>query len=164
MRATRDYNDVGDWNPHVRAQIAFNVESRVVETVRTNGVLLVQATPRGGWISGSSAVMKLSGWNWEDATVLADDGIHLNWPSDPKNYAAQKRAIYQFFELAKTYALDRDDQISDLRLEAMKACFVANKRVYIHAETIQQIIDIIDFAAAFHSLIPLLLEVEMHIW
>ena len=93
VRATRDFNDVGDWNPHVRAQIAYNVESKVVETTRTNGVLLVQATPRGGWISGSSAVMKLSGWNWEDATVLADDGIHLNWPYDPKNYLAQKRDI-----------------------------------------------------------------------
>ena len=156
VRATRDFNDVGDWNPHVRAQIAYNVESKVVETVRTNGVLLVQATPRGGWISGSSAVMKLSGWNWEDATVLANDGIHLNWPNDPKNYAAQKRAIYHFFELAKTYATDRDDQISDLRLEAMKACFVANKRVYIHAESIQQIVDIIDFVASFQLAYPVI--------
>jgi imidazolonepropionase-like amidohydrolase len=154
VRATRDYNDVGDWNPHVRAQIAFNVESKVVETVRTNGVLLVQATPRGGWISGSSAVMKLSGWNWEDATVLADDGIHLNWPYDPKNYAAQKRDIYSFFELAKTYATDRDDQVSDLRLEAMKACFNGQKRVYIHADNIQQIVDVIDFAAAFQLAFP----------
>ncbi len=156
VRATRDFNDVGDWNPHVRAQIAYNVESKVVETTRTNGVLLVQATPRGGWISGSSAVMKLSGWNWEDATVFADDGIHLNWPNDPKNYAAQKREIYFFFELAKTYATDRDDQINDLRLEAMKACFVANKRVYIHAESIQQIVDIIDFVASFQLAYPVI--------
>lgn len=156
VRATRDFNDVGDWNPHVRAQIAYNVESKVVETTRTNGVLLVQATPRGGWISGSSAVMKLSGWNWEDATVLANDGIHLNWPFDPKNYAAQKREIYSFFELAKTYATDRDDQINDLRLEAMKACFVANKRVYIHAESIQQIVDIIDFVASFQLAFPVI--------
>ncbi len=156
VRATRDFNDVGDWNPHVRAQIAYNVESKVVETTRTNGVLLVQATPRGGWISGSSAVMKLNGWNWEDATVFADDGIHLNWPYDPKNYAAQKREIYSFFELAKTYATDRDDQINDLRLEAMKACFVASKRVYIHAESIQQIVDIIDFAASFQLAFPVI--------
>lgn len=156
VRATRDFNDVGDWNPHVRAQIAFNVESRVVETTRTNGVLLVQATPRGGWISGSSAIMKLSGWNWEDATVLADDGIHLNWPADPKNYLAQKRDIEQFFELAKTYALDRDQQITDLRLEAMKACFVGQKRVYIHAESVQQITDVIDFAAAFQLKYPVI--------
>ena len=24
--------------------------------------------------------MKLDGWNWEDAALKADDGIHLNWP------------------------------------------------------------------------------------
>ena len=156
VRATRDFNDVGDWNPHVRAQVAYNVESKVVETVRTNGVLLVQATPRGGWISGSSAVMKLSGWNWEDATVLADDGIHLNWPTDRSTYHAQKREIYTFFELAKTYALARDAQTTDLRLEAMKACFKGQKRVYIHAESIQQIVDVIDFAAAFQLPFPVI--------
>jgi imidazolonepropionase-like amidohydrolase len=156
VRATRDFNDVGDWNPHVRAQVAYNVESKVVETVRTNGVLLVQATPRGGWISGSSAVMKLSGWNWEDATVLADDGIHLNWPYDRTSYQAQKRDIYAFFELAKTYAMARDAQVSDLRLEAMKACFKGQKRVYIHAESIQQIVDVIDFAASFQLPFPVI--------
>ncbi|MDP4595453.1 MAG: amidohydrolase family protein [Crocinitomicaceae bacterium] len=156
VRATRDFNDVGDWNPHVRAQVAYNVESKVVETVRTNGVLLVQATPRGGWISGSSAVMKLSGWNWEDATVLADDGIHLNWPTVRGTYQAQKREIYTFFELAKTYALARDAQTTDLRLEAMKACFKGQKRVYIHAESIQQIVDVIDFAAAFQLPFPVI--------
>ena len=156
VRATRDFNDVGDLNPHVRAQVAYNVESKVVETVRTNGVLLVQATPRGGWISGSSAVMKLSGWNWEDATVLADDGIHLNWPYDRTSYQAQKRAIYAFFELAKTYAMARDAQATDLRLEAMKACFKGQKRVYIHAESIQQIVDVIDFAAAFQLPFPVI--------
>jgi imidazolonepropionase-like amidohydrolase len=156
VRATRDFNDVGDWNPHVRAQVAYNVESKVVETVRTNGVLLVQATPRGGWISGSSAVMKLSGWNWEDATVLADDGIHLTWPYDRTSYQAQKRDIYAFFELAKTYAMARDAQVSDLRLEAMKACFKGQKRVYIHAESIQQIVDVIDFAASFQLPFPVI--------
>ena len=156
VRATRDFNDVGDWNPHVRAQVAYNVESKVVETVRTNGVLLVQATPRGGRISGSSAVMKLSGWNWEDATVLADDGIHLNWPYDRTSYPAQKRDIYAFFELAKTYAMAREAQATDLRLEAMKACFKGQKRVYIHAESIQQIVDVIDFAAAFQLPFPVI--------
>ena len=63
------------------ALIAFNVESNVVATVRTNGVLFAQATPRGGVISGTSSVFRLDGWNWEDAVVKADDGIHLNWPT-----------------------------------------------------------------------------------
>ena len=32
VRATRDYQDVGDFNPHVRTQIAYNAESNVIET------------------------------------------------------------------------------------------------------------------------------------
>ena len=86
VRATRDYREVGIFNPHVRSQIAFNVESKVISTVRTNGVLISQATPRGGIISGSSSVMKLDGWNWEDATIAANDGIHLNWPESIMNH------------------------------------------------------------------------------
>ena len=59
VRATRDFDDVGEFNPHVRTQIAFNTESRVVETVRTNGVLITQATPRGGRVSGPSSIMRI---------------------------------------------------------------------------------------------------------
>ena len=140
VRATRDFNDVGVWNPHVRAQIAFNVESRVIETVRTNGVLISQATPRGGYISGTSSLMNLYGWNWEDATIVANDGIHLNWPYSKETYQKEKQEIYQFFEMAKAYADRKDAQPNDLRLEAMKACFKGQKRVYIHAESLQQIV------------------------
>ena len=156
VRATRDFNDVGVWNPHVRAQIAFNVESRVIETVRTNGVLISQATPRGGYISGTSALMNLYGWNWEDATIVANDGIHLNWPYSKETYQKEKQEIYQFFEMAKAYADRKDAQPNDLRLEAMKACFNGQKRVYIHAESLQQIVDVIDFSKDFELPFPVI--------
>ncbi len=156
VRATRDFNDVGIWNPHVRAQIAFNVESRVIETVRTNGVLISQATPRGGYISGTSALMKLSGWNWEDATIVANDGIHLNWPYSKDSYQKEKQEIYRFFGMAKAYAERKDGQPEDLRLEAMKACFNAQKRVYVHAESLQQIVDVIEFAKDFELTSPVI--------
>ena len=81
VKATKDYNEVGSYNPNVRSQIAYNTDSKIIKTVRTNGVLITQATPRGGVISGLSSVMYLDGWNWEDATLKANDGIHLNWPS-----------------------------------------------------------------------------------
>ena len=80
VRATRDERETGDLNPNVRTQIAYNTESVVSSTVRTNGILLAQVTPRGGLISGTSSIMKLDGWNWEDATYLEDDGIHVYWP------------------------------------------------------------------------------------
>lgn len=170
VRATNDFAEVGEYNPHVRSQIAFNVESKVVSTVRTNGVLLAQATPRGNVISGSSSIMALAGWNWEDATILADDGIHLNWPqsvsgggwwAEPepkkrnKEYDENKQKIDAFFEMAKAYSENKAAE-KDARLEAMMACFQGAKRVYIHANEMQQIIDIIAFAKKFEIKFPVI--------
>jgi len=81
VRATHDYREIGSFNPNVRSLIAYNTDSKVSKTVRTNGVLLAQVTPRGGTISGQSSVMYLDGDNWEDAVKRKDDGIHLNWPN-----------------------------------------------------------------------------------
>lgn len=167
IRATRDFEEVGEMNPHVRSLIAFNVESNVVATVRTNGVLLEQATPRGGIITGTSSVMHLGGWNWEDAVVKTDDGIHLNWPKsqerDPEvgksavkkstKYEDEKRKIYQFFELAKSYS---SDEKKDLRLEAMKGIFSGEKRIYVHANDVQQLLDVLDFVKHFQLQFPVI--------
>lgn len=171
VKATRDYREIGYYNPHVRAQIAFNVESKVISTVRTNGVLISQATPRGGRISGSSALMKLDGWNWEDATIKSDDGIHVNWPASltgggwwaepaPKKanekYPEQLAEIRQFFDKAKAYAQEDDHEEMDGRWEAMKDCFKGNKRVYFHADEIQQLQDIIDFVKTYDIKFPVI--------
>lgn len=161
VRATRDFQEVGVFNPHVRALIAFNVESKVIATVRTNGVLLAQATPRGGTISGTSSVMHLSGWNWEDAVAQKDDGIHINWPSSIQGRAAadkkrneqyekQKMELTHFFSLAKAYLQRTENTPKDIRFEAMKSLFEkGEKRVYFHANDIQQLLDIIDFINLF---------------
>ncbi len=168
VRATRDYNEVGIYNPHVRSQIAFNVESKVISTVRTNGVLLTQATPRGGSISGTSSVMAMDGWNWEDATVLKDDGIHVNWPSSTQGnwgegvkrneqYDAQKREMTTFFDMAEAYTKLPTDQQTDGRLDAMKGCFDGKKRVYFHANDIQQLLDIISFSNTYDFKHPVII-------
>ncbi len=171
VRATRDYDEVGAFNPHVRAQIAFNAESKVISTVRTNGVLLTQSTPQGGWISGSSSVMKMDGWNWEDATVAADDGIHLNWPSsltsngwwaepEPKKanekYPEQLEKIRAFFTNAKAYAKEDTPEVVDGRWEAMRGCVSGKKRLYIHANELQQLQDVIDFVKEYEIPFPVI--------
>ena len=56
-------------NPHIRSIIAYNTESKVVESMRPNGVLMAQITPRGGTISGTSSIVQLDAWNWEDAAI-----------------------------------------------------------------------------------------------
>lgn len=165
VRATRDFDEVGEINPHIRSLIAYNVESDVIATVRSNGVLISQVTPRGGVISGSSSVMHLDGWNWEDAAVSTDEGIHVNWPSffrpnrgavnsqdeDKRKeaYEKHKKEIMTFFEQAKAYAEMPRQEHPDLRFEAMKGIFKGDKRVYFHAEELQQLLDVIEFSQHF---------------
>lgn len=169
VRATRDFDEVGKLNPHIRSQIAYNVESRVISTVRTNGVLLTQATPRGGIISGTSSIMALDGWNWQDATVSPDDGIHLNWPDavtigndkeDEKKkqdeYLKAKQEITEFFRQAMAYIELKNPEKKDLRFEAMRECFKGNKRVYFHAGELQQLLDIIEFSQKFDLPFPVI--------
>ena len=80
VRATDDESEVGTMNPHIRSIIAYNTESKVTESMRPNGVLLGQITPRGGTISGTSSIMQFDAWNWQDAVIKKDDAIHMNWP------------------------------------------------------------------------------------
>lgn len=68
-------------NANIRSIIAYNTDSRVQATLRSNGVLLAEVAPRGGIISGQSSLVQLDAWNWEDAAISTDCAIHLNWPS-----------------------------------------------------------------------------------
>lgn len=160
VRASRDFDDVGEMNPHVRSLTAYNTESRITPTVRSNGVLIAQVAPKGGRISGSSSVFNLDGWNWEDAALVKDDGIHLNWPSsnlkrswnDPKkrkeaeeNYQAEIVQLRRFFEQAKAYQKVDFHLEKNIRFEAMSAIFNREAKVYVHANRVQEITDALYF-------------------
>ena len=80
VRATRDYREVGSLNPHVRSIIAYNTDSHVTPTIRSNGILMSQIIPAGSRIAGQSSVVQHDAWNWEDAAYKLDNGIHLRWP------------------------------------------------------------------------------------
>lgn len=156
VRATRDFDEVGAMLPHVRSLIAYNAESKVVESMRPNGVLMAQITPRGGTISGTSSVVQFDAWNWEDASIKTDDAIHINWPSsftrgrwwmgeDPalkidKNYAKEIAEITTYFEDAKRY-LSGNKKIKNLPFEATAGLFNGNQRLFIHVNGQREITD-----------------------
>ena len=73
VKATNDYHELGMFKPHVRSLIAYNTESKITTTVRSNGVLIGQFTPRGGTITGTSSIVQFDAWNWEDAVLKMDD-------------------------------------------------------------------------------------------
>jgi imidazolonepropionase-like amidohydrolase len=81
VRGSNDYSEIGDINPNIRSITAYNTDSRVMAVLRSNGILLAGVTPEGGSISGSSSVVQLDAWNWEDAAYKMDAGIHVNIPS-----------------------------------------------------------------------------------
>jgi imidazolonepropionase-like amidohydrolase len=164
VRATADFNEVGYMNPHVRTQSSYNTDSKITPTIRTNGILMAQITPRGGRISGTSSVMNLDGWNWEDATLKADDGVHLNWPqyysrnwteSGPtpyeksKQYAERRADLEKFFAEAKAYCMTPNPAEKNLRFEAMRGIFNGTQNLYIHADAVKDISEAITFSKKF---------------
>ena len=150
VRATLDYREVGKYNPNVRTITSFNTDSRIIPTVRTNGILLAQISPRGGVISGTSSVVQFDAWNWEDAVINIDEGMHMNWPryrkvnGSDKKYFDNLDQLHAFFDKAQTYSINNSTEI-DLRLEALKPIFNGNKRLYINANDVRQIKDLIAF-------------------
>ncbi|HET6993060.1 MAG TPA: amidohydrolase family protein, partial [Bacteroidia bacterium] len=165
VRATNDFRDISGYNPHVRSQIAFNTDSKIPPTVRTNGVLLAQVCPRGGRISGTSSIMALDGWNWQDATLKVDDGVHLNWPSyysrswneddgfsaysQNKEYETQRQELEKFFAEAKAYNDNPVTAEKNLRFEAMHGVFTGEKTLFIHADLVKEITEAITFSKKF---------------
>lgn len=164
VRSTQDVTDVGLLNPNARALIAYNADSDISPTLRSNGVLLAQVTPAGGLVSGFSAVVQLDAWNWEDAVVRADDGLHLRWPMLPaggrldtgnpdqkKNEAYDRDVLTlrQFFNEARAYAQKTSPNPQNLKLEAMRGIFGQKQTLYLHAEQAKAIQEAVLFAESY---------------
>ncbi len=160
VKATKDANEIGTFNPNIRSIVAYNPESRVTETVKANGVLIGQITPRGSWISGTSSVVQFDAWNYEDATLKSDDGIHLDWPKtfytagwwangtsikENKNYEKQKKQIYTFFNENNT----ENTLEINLKHQALKGIFDGSKALYIHVNGEKEIVEAISFKKHF---------------
>lgn len=156
IRAMNDTREAGKFNPSVRSLIAYNTDSKLPPTLRFNGVLITETTPTGGVVSGTSSLMNLDGWNWEDAVLKADLGIHLNWPSKVsrqfdfatfsvkksinKKYDIQVDEINSFFTEAISYGQLKPKQ-RNLKFMAMKGLFSGGKTLFIHANSAGEIID-----------------------
>ncbi|MBK0379392.1 amidohydrolase family protein [Mucilaginibacter segetis] len=167
-RGTVDDSETGELNPNVRSIVAYNTDSKVIPTVRSNGILLAQPTPNGGVISGESSVVQLDAWNWEDAAYKTDIAIHLNWPyvrTGGRRFAPsggggnqespaernQKAIDYitEFFMQAKAYAEIDKPEIKNIRFEAMRGLFDGSKKLFIIADGAKPITQAVNFAKRF---------------
>lgn len=164
VRATNDANETGSINPNVKAQVAVNPESEIIPVTRSNGVLIVLSSPSGGVISGTSALLRLDGWTWEDLTHTAPVAMHLNWPrmrpvtawwnqdSDETQLErrdTQLKEVRQAFAEARAYmtAKKAGSQVEyDSRWEAMIPVLDGQVPVMVESDDIQQIQAVVAFA------------------
>lgn len=170
VRATSDFGELGTYNPSVKAIMAYNAESKVIPTLRSNGVLLAQVTPRGGVFSGTSSVVQLDAWNWQDAAYKMNNGIHLNFPalvnrpgpfgggglqgrggSSPEDAlkAALNRVeeIRSFLREAKAYS--KSGGPVNLKYEAVKGLFDKSQKLFVHCDLTKEILMALDFKKEF---------------
>ncbi len=161
IRAQHDDYELGDLNPDVRSVVAYNTDSKIINTVRSNGILLANVVPNGGILSGTSSVMQLDGWNWEDAVYKMDNGIHFRMPSliptsaDNSASEALKKTYEQiddvrtFFREAKAYLSEPTHTTTNIKFESVKGLFNQSQTFFVHCEMVNEMMIAVEFAKEF---------------
>jgi imidazolonepropionase-like amidohydrolase len=164
VRSTQDNYELGENNSNIRSLIAYNTDSKVINTLRSNGILLANIVPNGGIISGASSVVQLDAWNWEDAAYKTDGGIHFRMPSlanIPARYggggsdalkAANERIekIRSFLREAKAYYTEAKHEHTNVKFEAVKGLFDQSKTFFVHCELVKEMLVAVSFAKEFN--------------
>src|SRR5688572_28186859 len=162
---SNDIQELGDFNPNVRAEVAVNAESRHIGTTRSAGVLVAFSTPGGGLVSGLSSAMSLEGWTWEEMSMKGAAALNVNWPDPiarprrfggggpgggnqpaPRTYAEQVQMLKDCFSEARAYrdAVKAKQQVrTDARYAAMIPALDGEIPVIVAANGVAQINDAI---------------------
>jgi imidazolonepropionase-like amidohydrolase len=175
VRATNDVREIGDMNPNVRSIVAYNTDSKVINTLRSNGIVAANVVPQGNFLAGSSSVVQLDAWTWTDAALKVDAGMHLYMPSmlprpnrgfgggggpggpnagtpqtDPVKEAFDKlETLKAFFREAKAYNATSTHDETNLKYEATKNLFNKTQKLYVHGNTVKQMLAALDFVKEF---------------
>ena len=176
VKASSDVREIGDMNPNVRSIVAYNTDSKVINTLRSSGVLAANIIPQGSFLAGSSSVVQLDAWTWTDASIKTDEGMHLYMPSlmprpsfgrfggggpggpsasggaqpDPVKEGLEKlEQLKAFFREAKAYNAVATHEETNIKYEAVKNLFSKKQKFYVHANTVKQMLVALDFVKEF---------------
>jgi imidazolonepropionase-like amidohydrolase len=145
LRDTVDLDEVGPFNPEVRAEVAFNPSSEHISVTRAAGITTVVTLPGSGErsfrgnnniITGQGALMHLEGWTWEQMAVRPSAVMDVLFPEiaeippqlaaytgEPgqsyadleKEHKKQLRDLHEFFDHAREYQRARSAGRPDFR-------------------------------------------------
>ncbi len=170
VRGTVDIAETGNLNPEVRAEVAFHGDSELLPVTVSGGILTAHVVPRGEGFRGTSAVMRLDGWNWEDMLIRAGVGMHLSYPrlrparrsfgppvtdkeieeKKEKALAEINRALDQAEDYARSLAAAADGTAPavahDPKLAALTRLLAGELPLFLHAEEKTQIESALEWA------------------
>jgi len=168
VRASSDVRELGEMNTSIRSIVAYNTDSKVINTLKSNGILFAQIVPEGGLLSGSSSLVQTDAWNWEDAVVQMDGGMHFRMPSllnrggrggrrggfGPEaggaNVALNRiEEVKMFFREAKVYLGKKEKQQVNLKFEALRSLFEGKQKLFIHCNIVKEMLLALDFKKEF---------------
>jgi len=181
IEVTVDNRELGDLNPNVRSVVAYNTDSHVIPVVRSNGVLLAQIVPSGSLLPGTSSIVQLDAWNWEDAIYEADNGIHMGWPrrtsaigvtgsesrpasTGSDSYEQNVGLLEKIFSDAVAYAAIEKPVNANLRLESLRGLFNGSRILFITAPDPKGIIAAVSFAKRFNVKKIVLVNADESAW
>ncbi len=112
---TKDYNEPGDFTPHMEALTAVNPNSVNIPVTRTNGVTTVLSVPSGGLFPGRAALIHLHGYTPQQ--MFAGFKSHvLKFPSSGKKHRWDRRKPE---EIKKDYK-DQQKKLNDFWKSAVQ--------------------------------------------
>jgi imidazolonepropionase-like amidohydrolase len=118
--------------------------------------------------------VQLDAWNWEDAAYKTDAGMHVYMPSllprprfggfgggqapggpnapqpDPVKEGLEKiDQLKMFFKEAQAYSNEATHASTNLKFESVKNLFTRKQKLYVHANTVKQMLIALDFVKEF---------------
>jgi imidazolonepropionase-like amidohydrolase len=166
VRGTMDVRESGQMNPNARAEVAVNASSSHIPVTRANGVLLAATLPSGSMVPGTSAVIALDGWTWEEMVRKAPAALVIRWPAmGPKARGADdeeeedkgpewEERIARLDDMigeAKSYHEGRNGRTPtrepDVRWDSLRSVVEGKTPLWIEASNATQIRSALDWTA-----------------
>ncbi len=167
VRGSNDLTEIGENNASIRSLVSYNTDSKIINVLRSNGILLAHVAPEGELIDGLSSVVQLDAWNYEDAAYKSDVGQFIELPSfvvrprgrgfmrptsntDPLKEAFNKvETLKTFFTEAKAYLQEKNHVTNNLKFEAVRGLFEGKQKLFVRANEVKQMLIAIDLGKTF---------------
>ncbi len=178
VAASRDDQEVGRFNPHIRALAGVHPHAEAIPVVRANGITSVLAIQSSGVIQGMGSAIQLDGDTPEKMAIRDRAALVVNFPSprgkaweDPKLEGEQLEELMQLFKNAGQFA-QRPSAVDQptapfepnsanrhrLMFESLVPALRGEVPVYFRARTERDIRTLFLFLDEFPALKPVLVE------